>query len=141
MKYNIFVICVLFSILCFASCQKEPAKGDYRGTFTGDFAVDSMYTTVYYFEITRSTKKELWIKEKQSQTTSKLTKHSNDSISGMIGFAGEIYDPDNKERAIFSLILIAGNYNSNNIKGTFSTTLSKGEQQYNSTGTFILEPF
>lgn len=141
MKYNIFVVCFLFSIFCFVSCKKEPAKGVYRGVFTGDFAVGSMYTTVYYFEITRSTKKELWIKEKQSQTISKLKKHSNDSISGMLGFAGEIYNPEAEEGTIFYIIKIAGNYNSNIIKGTFSTTLAKGEQQYNSTGTFILEPF
>ncbi len=141
MKYNLFIVCVIFSILCFTSCKKEPAKGDYKGTFTGDFAIDSMYKTVYYFEITRSTPKELWIKEKQSQTTSKLKKHSNDSISGLIGFAGKIYDPANEERAIFSGIKIAGNYNANIIKGIFSTTLAKGEQEYNSTGIFILEPF
>lgn len=128
-------------MLCFASCQKEPAKGDYRGTFTGDFALDSLYTTVYYFEVTRSTKKELWLKEKQSQTTSKLTKHANDSLSGLIGFAGKIYNPDNEEGGRFTSIKIEGNYNSDVVKGTFSIALTNGEQRYNSTGTFILEPF
>ena len=140
MKSRIFFICFVSLLLCFVSCKKEPSKGEYKGTFTGDFSVDTLYTTFYYFEVTRSTKKELWLKEQQSQTTSKLKKHSNDSISGMIGFAGEIYDLEGKERGIFSVIKIAGRHNSDIITGTFSTTLSKGEQQYNSTGKFIIEP-
>ena len=141
MKYNILVVCCLFSILCFTSCKKEPSKGDYRGTFTGDFGMDSLYTTVYDFEVTRSTKKELWLKEKQSQVTSKLKKHDNDSIWGMLGFAGKIYNQAYVEFGTFQTIKVEGNYNSNVIRGTFSLTLVKEEQRYNSTGTFILEPF
>lgn len=140
MKYNILIVCVLFSIFCFVSCHKEPSKGEYRGTFTGDFALASTYTTVYYFEVTRSTKKELWLKEKQTQTISKLKKDA-DNITGMIGFAGEIYNPEEKERTIFSGIKIEGNCKSDVVTGTFSITLSKDEQRYNSTGIFVLEPF
>lgn len=141
MKYNILIVCFIFSFFVFFSCKKEPSKGDYRGTFTGNFAVDSTYSTVYYFEVTRSTQKEMWLKEKQSQTISKLKKNANNSISGMIGFVGEIYDPEGKEKVRFNGIKIDGTYNSDIITGTFSIMLSKDNQDYKSTGTFILEPF
>ena len=140
MKYIVFSVCFLGLILCFVSCKKEPSKGEYKGTFVGDFMADSLYTTVYYFEVTRSTKKELWLKEMQTQLTSKLHKYSNDSISGMIGFAGKIYDPQGKEKGSFAVIKIDGRYNSDIISGKFSTTLAKGEQIYHSTGKFTIEP-
>jgi hypothetical protein len=141
MKLRTFSICLILLALCVVSCEKDFPKGDYRGTFTGDFAADSLYTTVYDFEVTRSTKKELWLKEKQSQVTSKLKKHADNSISGMIGFAGKMYNSNHVEFGNFQFIKVEGNYHSGVVEGTFSLTLAKGEQQYHSKGTFILEPF
>ena len=133
----ILLICFLFGIV---ACQKEPKKGEYKGTFTGDYPDGSHYTTVYCFRVTQSNKKELRLEEKQSGTISTLKKHSNDSISGMIGFAGKIYNPDKDGTASFQAIKIEGTYNSNTISGIFHTTFTDGHKQYNSTGGFSIIP-
>jgi len=136
----IFIICLSIG---FIACQKEPQKGDYKGTFTGDYPDGSHYMTTYDFTITHSNKKELRLEEKQSGTTSILKKYSNDSISGMIGFAGKIYNPDKKENVTFMTIKIEGKYKSNTISGVFSTTFTNEDdnKQYNSTGDFSIVPF
>ena len=123
------------------SCQKEPQKGDYKGTFTGNYPDGSSYTSVYYFVVTHSDKKELRLEEKQSKTTSILKKHPNDSISGMIGFVGKIYNPNKGENATFQAVKIEGRYKSNTITGVFYTTFSNDGRQYDSSGEFIIIPF
>jgi len=130
---------LIFLAVLVISCQKEPKKGEYKGTFkgkydTGTSAVD--YTTYYYFDITHSTKKELRIIEKQSEITSILKKHEKDSISGMIGF-GDIYNPNFG----FNSIFVAGKYEKKSITGQFSTTFTDGNKDYSSEGNFIISAY
>ena len=134
----LLLICFLFS---FSACQKEPRKGEYKGTFTGNYPDGYHYTTVYYFIVTQSNKQELRLEEKRSGTISALKKHPNDSISGMIGFAGKIYNPDKDGTASFQAVKINGTYKSNTISGTFHTTFTDGNKQYDSTGDFSIIPF
>ncbi|MDR1458614.1 MAG: hypothetical protein LBI60_00140 [Bacteroidales bacterium] len=140
MQYKVFSIIFICFIAAFISCEKTPKKGDYKGTFTGELTTDSMnveYTTEYYFDATHSTKKELRLKEKQSQITSILKKHENDSISGMLGF-GSIYNPDGDSGGGFNTVSIQGKYDKNSISGKFSTTYSDGKKEYLSEGVFNL---
>ena len=137
MKFIVFVC----SFICLISCSKEPKKGDYKGVFTGKileyYADSSTFTTVYYFDVTQSTKKELRLKEKESQIISVLKKHENDSISGMIGF-GNISITAGQRPDGLSAVAIGGRYDKKSIKGVFSTTFSDGERDYISEGKFVI---
>jgi hypothetical protein len=128
------------SFVGFISCEKEPQKGKYKGEFTGQYVDDTMsykYSTIYYFEVTRSTKKELRLMEKQSQITSILHKHKNDSISGMIGF-GSVFKPNENISSGFNIVKIYGKYDKTSIYGKFSTTFTDGNKEYVSEGDFKL---
>ena len=143
MKYTFFLMLFIGAFLCVVSCQKEPQKGKYKGEFSGRYENENSatsYTTIYYFNVTHSTKKELRLQEKQSQMTSILTKHANDSISGGIGFGG-IYSPDGNSSVRFNFITIQGKYDKNSIRGTFSTTFTNGNKDYPSEGNFIISTF
>jgi hypothetical protein len=143
MKYIFFIEIFATVFICFCSCQKEPKKGEYRGTFTGRYETDvssGTYTTDYYFDITHSTKKELRIMEKQSKITSILKKHENDSISGKIGFGG-IYNPEGNASVRFNFITIAGKYDKKSITGSFSTTFGDGNQEYLSEGDLTISAY
>jgi hypothetical protein len=122
------------------SCGKEPEKGEYKGVFVGKYLNDSIYiqyTTEYYFEVTRSTKKELRLMEKQSQITSILNKHKNDSIFGMIGF-GSIFTPNENISSGFNTVTVYGKYDKTSIYGKFITTFTDGNKEYASEGDFKL---
>jgi len=141
MKLKIFLITVTAFILCFISCGKEPKNGEYKGTFKGRLETDTSitnYTTVYYFNIIHSTKKELRIEEKLSQITSVLKKHEADSISGKIGFGG-VYPLS--PSVSFNFISIAGKYDKKSIIGTFSTTFGDENKEYLSEGNFIISAY
>ena len=131
-------VVISFSFVLIA-CSKELQKGEYRGTFSGNHP-EGPYTTTYDFTITQSKKTELKLMEKKSGTTSTLTKHPNDSISGMIGFAGQIYNPDKNENSSFNAIKVEGTYNSNTITGRFFTTFLYDSTEYESTGEFVIRP-
>ena len=140
LKFNLILFIVFF--ICFFSCKKEPEKGEYKGTFTGRLETDTsatIYTSIYYFDITHSTKKELRIKEKLSQITSILKKHKKDSILGMIGFGG-IYKPNTDTISFvrFNTISIQGKYDKKTITGTFSTTFGNENEEYLSEGNFTI---
>jgi hypothetical protein len=138
MQYKVFFTAFISSVIVFISCEKIPQKGAYKGTFTGKYTTDSIsinYTTIYYFEATHSTAKELRLKEKQSQVTSILKKHEHDSISGMLGFGG-IYSPSGGSDVKFSAISVHGKYDKKTITGTFSATFNDGNKEYPSEGDF-----
>ena len=137
MKFTLFFGVFICSFLCFHSCGKEPKKGEYKGTFTGKLETDTTYTTVYYFNIIRSTKKELRIQEKQSQIISILKKYEKDSIAGKIGFGG-VYQSDMASSVRFNFISIEGKYDENSIRGTFSTTFGDANKIYTSEGNFTI---
>ena len=131
---------LIFFVVLVISCQKEPKKGEYKGTFIGKYETDYSainYTTNYYFEVTHSTKKELRIMEKQSKITSILKKHEKDSISGSIGFGG-IYNSEGNASVKFNFIFIQGKYNKMSIMGQFSTTFTDGNKDYDSEGHFTI---
>ena len=143
MKHTFFLTLFTGIFLCAVSCQKEPQKGEYKGEFSGRYENENSatsYTTIYYFNVTHSTKKELRLQEKQSQMTSVLKKHANDSISGRIGFGG-IYSPDGNSSVQFNFITIQGKYDKNSIRGTFSTNFSDGNKDYLSEGSFTLSSY
>ena len=58
------IIIIICSALFFVACDKEPAKGEYIGNFTG-YITDSLdsieFHSVYLFNITKSTTKEIVI--------------------------------------------------------------------------------
>jgi NRPS condensation-like uncharacterized protein len=141
MKFKFFIVI----IVCFLSCKKEPKKGEYKGVFNGKLETDTSitnYTTVYYFDITHSTKKEFHIKEKLSQITSILKKHEKDSTSGMIGFGG-IYQPNTDTISFvrFNTVSIQGKYDKKTIIGTFSTTFGDVSKEYLSEGSFTMSAY
>ena len=112
MKFRFSFIVLVCSFICFISCGKELKKGEYKGTFSGKYVTDNhslSYTTIYYFEVTKSTKSELKLKEKQSQIMSTLKKHKNDSISGGIGFGSISIIGENPPDGLSS-ISIRGKY-------------------------------
>jgi hypothetical protein len=133
----------MYSFIWFISCKKDPQKGEYKGIFTGKYVNDTIsftYRTIYYFEVTHSTKKELRLMEKQSQITSILKKHKNDSISGMIGF-GSIFKPNENISSGFNTLKIYGKYNKTSIYGKFSTTFTDESKEYLSEGDFELSQY
>ena len=139
MKLKFFIITFICSFILI-SCGKEPKKGDYKGVFTGKYVTDYSsitYTTIYFFEVTQSTKKELRLKEKQSQIISVLKKHENDSISGMIGFGNISIIGANPADGL-NTVSIHGKYDKKSIKGTFSTTFNDGNKDYLSEGEFVI---
>jgi hypothetical protein len=142
MCYKLFSIAVTSCFTVFVSCKKEPQKGEYQAVFTGKYiASDSTvmeYRTTYYYEATHSTKKELRLKEKQSQITSILKKHAHDSITGMLGF-GSIFNPDENAASGFNTVSIRGKYDRSSIRGTFYTTFSDGKGEYLSEGRFEMK--
>jgi hypothetical protein len=143
MQYKFFFTALISSVILFISCEKTPQKGEYKGTFMGKYTTDSIsinYTTEYYFDATHSTKKELRLKEKQSQVTSILKKYENDSIAGMIGF-GSIYSPSGGSDVKFSTISVHGKYDKKTITGKFSTTFSDGNKEYLSEGDFNISRY
>ena len=140
MKFRFSFIVLVCSFICFISCGKELKKGEYKGTFTGKYVTDNhslSYTTIYYFEVTKSTKSELKLKEKQSQIISTLKKHKNDSISGGIGFGSISIIGENPPDGLSS-ISIRGKYDKNTITGVFSTIFSDGNKDYPSEGNFTI---
>ena len=131
-------VVISFSFVLIA-CSKELQKGEYRGTFSGNHP-EGPYTTTYDFTITQSKKTELKLMEKKSGTTSTLTKHPNDSISGMIGFAGQIYNPGKDGNSSFHAIKVEGTYSSNTITGRFFTTFLYEDNELEATGDFVIKP-
>ncbi len=143
MKLKLFPVVFICVLISFLSCEKEPKKGEYKGTFQGGFVADSgsvTYTTTHYFEVTRSTKDELRLKEKESQVTSILKKHEKDSISGMIGF-GSIYSPVESGSIAFNTVSIRGKYDKGSISGKFSTSFTDGNKDYLSEGDFMISAY
>ena len=142
MKYKFFLVIFVGSFLCVVSCKKEPKTGDYKGTFKGRLETDTSitnYETVYYFDVTHSTKKELRLKEKQSQITSVLKKHEKDSIEGMIAF-GSI-QADLSVSVTFNTISIQGKYDKKSITGRFLATFGDKNKEYFSEGSFIMSAY
>ena len=140
MRFKFICFAGICFFICFFSCQKKPEKGEYKGIFVGIYETDTssaIYTTIYYFDITYSTKKELRLKENLSQITSVLKKYEKDSISGMIGFGG-VYKPNSNSSFRFNTISIRGKYNKRSIEGTFFTTFGYGNKEYLSEGIFTL---
>ena len=142
-----FSCLLIVGILLIASCQKEPPKGNYTGKFEGSYMADYqmiVYSSDYVFEITKSTKSEIHLKEQDSQTTSKLQKTANDSIVGKIGF-GRIYNPSQGGGPAINTIDIRGKYYKENqksyISGIFSTIIVFNGEQYSSEGTFVLRSY
>ena len=143
----------IIGVTAVCSCQKEPPKGSYAGHFEGSYTTETQvvyYTTDYVFEITKSTKSEIHLKEQASQMTSILQKKSNDSVVGRIGF-GRIYDSSHSGGSVINTISVTGKYYKDGAKscisGTFSTTLlildstSQKEKHYPSEGNFVLRSF
>jgi hypothetical protein len=140
MQVKVFPIILICFFFCFISCQKEPRKGEYKGTFTGKYTTDTIsvvYKTIYYFDVTRSTNKKLYLQEKQSRVTSILVKHEKDSISGMLGF-GSVFNPNESSDIKFNTINVYGKYDDKSITGKFSFTISEGNKEYLSQGDFNL---
>jgi hypothetical protein len=140
MKGKFFLILFTCFSIFVISCVKEPRKGEYKGVFTGKYTTDTMsiiYTTEYYFDVTRSTNKKLYLQEKQSQITSILIKQEPDSISGMIGF-GDIFNLTENAGVAFNTIKINGKCDRESIIGQFSTTITDGNKEYFSQGDFKL---
>jgi hypothetical protein len=132
-------------VVIIAACQKEPPKGNYSGRFEGSYEAENQkvtYTTYYDFEIIKSTKTEIHLKEQDSQMTSILQKKSNDSIAGRIGF-GKIYNPSGGPA--INTISVSGKYYKEDAKsyisGTFSTIFSIGEKECPSEGIFVLQSY
>jgi hypothetical protein len=140
-----FSFFLLAGILLMASCQKDPPKGNYSGRFEGKYTTETHvvnYTTDYEFEVKKSTKYEIYLKEKQSQMTSILQKKSNDSITGRIGF-GNVYSP-NGGPAINTISISGKHYKEGEktyISGTFSTTFSIDGTPCPSEGTLVLKSY
>ena len=138
MRATFFLIVFICFSTSFVSCKKEPKKpekGAYAGTFDGIYTTGSInvrYSTYYFFEIIHSTKKELKLKEEQSQLISTLKKHENDSISGIIAFGNNF--------GSFSEIFIEGKYDEKTIIGTFSGTIIYVDASFLSEGSFTISP-
>ena len=145
MKKHFFFLIV--GMIAFTTCQKEPPKGNYTGHFDGSYTTETQivyYTTDYFFEITKSTNRDICLKEKESQTTSTLQKKANDSIVGKIGF-GRIYNPSQDGSSAINTINVSGKYYKEGAKscisGTFSTTISHEGKSYPSEGSFVLRSY
>ena len=142
-----FYFLLIMGMITFSACQKDPPKGDYTGRFEGSYTTETQvvyYTTDYLFEVTKSTKSEIYLKEQTSKMTSILQKKANDSIVGKIGF-GNIYNPSQNGSPAVNTISVSGKYykegSKSYISGTFSTTISHEEKSYPSEGTFVLQSF
>ena len=140
MRLNFFVLVLICVFIGLISCGKEPKKGSYTGVFNGRYSTDIMtvaYTTNYKFEVVKSTKKELKLKEEDSKIISNLKKHDKDSVSGVIGFGSISIIGENRPDGL-STIYIRGIYDKKSIYGVFSTTFSDGNKDYLSEGKFVI---
>jgi len=144
MNFRFYFLLGTCVVVIFA-CQKEPPRGNYAGQFKGSYETETqriVYTTNYNFEITKSSKTEIHLKEQDSKTTSILQKKSKDSIVGRIGF-GRIYNQSGGP-AINTISINGKHYKEGSksyISGTFSTTFSIDDKQYSSDGNFILQSY
>ena len=140
------IIIIICSALFFVACDKEPAKGEYIGNFTG-YITDSLdsieFHSVYLFNITKSTTKEIVIQEKNGNTSSTLQKTEGDSIKGAIGFADIMGHNDDHSTPVINMIIVQGKYNTignkSIIEGTFTGHVFYNGGAHPSMGTFHLK--